>query len=142
ARCTAPCQTLRRFGGRHPLWGTGVTSLMAVTSRPVFCSDRMAVSRPEPGPFMWTSTRRTPCSIAALAAFSAASWAANGVDLREPLKPTFPAEAHAIVFPSVSVMFTIVLLNELLMCAIPNATFLRSRLRGRRPPGFGLAIGY
>ena len=28
-------QTRRRFGGRQPLWGMGVTSLMRVTSRPV-----------------------------------------------------------------------------------------------------------
>jgi small subunit ribosomal protein S11 len=54
---------------------------------------RMAVSRPEPGPFTTTSTLRTPCSIARRAAVSAASCAANGVLLREPLNPTFPAEA-------------------------------------------------
>jgi len=34
-----------------------------------------------------------PCSIARRAAASAASCAANGVDLREPLKPTWPADA-------------------------------------------------
>ena len=88
-------QTLRRFGWRQPLCGTGVTSLMPETSMPVFWIDRMAVSRPEPGPFTSTSTRRTPWSMAARAAFSAASWAANGVDLREPLKPTLPDDAHA-----------------------------------------------
>ena len=56
--------------------------------------DRTAVSRPEPGPLTCTSTRRRPCSIAARAALSAAIWAANGVLLREPLKPTPPEEAH------------------------------------------------
>ena len=50
---------------------------------------------------------------------SAAICAANGVDLREPLKPTLPAEAQARTLPSWSVMLTIVLLNELLMCATP-----------------------
>ena len=45
--------------------------------------------------------------------------AANGVDLREPLNPTFPADAHESTFPSVSVMDTMVLLNELLMCTTP-----------------------
>jgi hypothetical protein len=54
-----------------------------------------------------------------ITAAPAASWAANGVDLREPLKPTLPDEAHASVFPSVSVMVTMVLLKELLMCATP-----------------------
>ena len=92
---------------------------MPDTSMPVFWSERMAVSRPEPGPFTSTSTLRTPCSMAARAAFSAASWAANGVDLREPLKPTLPADAQEMMLPSVSVMVTIVLLNELLMCATP-----------------------
>ena len=52
-------------------------------------------------------------------AFSAASCAANGVDLREPLKPTLPADAQEMTFPSVSVIVTMVLLKELLMCATP-----------------------
>src|SRR3954453_9826708 len=42
-------QTRRRLGGRQPLWGTGVTSLMPVTSMPAVCSERIAVSRPAPG---------------------------------------------------------------------------------------------
>src|SRR5204863_8332488 len=63
------------------------------------------------------------------AAASAASCAANGVDLREPLKPTWPAEAQEITAPVGSVMETIVLLNVLLMCACPWATFLRSLRR-------------
>src|SRR5436305_3028572 len=112
-------QTLRRLGGRQPLWGIGVTSLMPDTSMPVFCRDRIAVSRPEPGPFTRTSTLRTPCSMALRAQDSAASWAANGVDLREPLNPTLPADAHARTLPSMSLMDTIVLLNELLMWATP-----------------------
>ena len=62
---------------------------------------------------------RTPCSIARRAQCSAASWAANGVDLREPLNPTLPAEAHARTLPSGSLIDTIVLLNELLMWATP-----------------------
>ncbi len=57
--------------------------------------------------------------MARRAACSAASWAAKGVDLREPLKPTLPADAHARTLPSWSQMLTIVLLNELLMCATP-----------------------
>src|SRR5256885_13647383 len=110
-------QTLRRLGGRQPLWGMGVTSLMPETSMPVFCSDRMAVSRPDPGPFTRTSTLRTPCSMALRAHDAAANWAANGVDLREPLNPPLPADAQARTLPSMSVMETMVLLNELLMCA-------------------------
>jgi hypothetical protein len=59
----------------------------------------MAVSRPEPGPLTKTSTRFMPCSMARRPAASAAIWAANGVDLREPLKPTVPADAHEITAP-------------------------------------------
>src|SRR4029450_8635343 len=91
--------TRRRFLGRHPLWGTGVTSWIPATSRPVAASERMAVSRPEPGPFTNTSTFCSPCSWAFRAAASAASWAANGVDFREPLNPTLPALAHERVLP-------------------------------------------
>src|SRR5688500_15445993 len=83
-------QTRRRLGGRQPLCGWGVTSAICPTSRPVACSERIAVSRPEPGPFTNTSTLRTPCSWARRAAASAAICAANGVDLREPLNPTWP----------------------------------------------------
>ena len=43
-------QTRRRLGGRQPLCGMGVTSRIIVTSRPVACRARMALSRPEPGP--------------------------------------------------------------------------------------------
>ena len=89
----------------------------------------MAVSRPEPGPLTNTSTLRMPCSIARRAAASAASCAANGVDLREPLKPTWPADAQEITAPVGSVIETIVLLKVLLMCACPWATFLRSLRR-------------
>ena len=86
---------------------------------PVAASARWAVSRPDPGPFSKTSTRRTPCSMALRAHASAASWAANGVDLRDPLKPTLPAEAQATTFPSGSAIVTMVLLKLDLMWATP-----------------------
>ncbi len=92
---------------------------MVPTSRPAACSERIAVSRPEPGPLTKTSTFFMPCSAALRAAFSAAICAANGVDLREPLNPTCPAEAQLITAPVGSVIETIVLLNVLLMCAWP-----------------------
>src|SRR5205807_5389047 len=93
-------QTRLRFGGRQPLCGIGVTSLIPDTSMPVFCNERTAVSRPDPGPFTRTSTLRMPCSMARRAQVSAASWAANGVDLRDPLNPTLPADAQAMTLPS------------------------------------------
>src|SRR5215471_6406983 len=112
-------QTRRRLGGRQPLWGIGVRSRMRVILKPVEASARSADSRPEPGPFTNTLSERMPCSMALWAASSAASWAANGVDLREPLKPFTPADDQATTLPETSVMVTIVLLNEAVMCAMP-----------------------
>src|SRR4051812_2536804 len=112
-------QTRRRLGGRHPLWGVGVTSAMVPTSRPMAPSERIAVSRPEPGPFTKTSIFFMPCSCARRPAASAAICAANGVDLREPLKPTVPAEAQETTAPVGSVIVTMVLLKVLLMWASP-----------------------
>src|SRR5262245_697021 len=134
-------QTRRRLGGRQPLWAVGVTSWMVPTSRPTAPSERIAVSRPEPGPFTKTSILRMPCSISRRPAASAAICAANGVDLREPLKPTVPAEAHEITAPDGSVIVTIVLLNVLLMCAWPAATFFFSLRRTFLAPGAVLLLG-
>jgi hypothetical protein len=53
------------------------------------------------------------------AAASAVTWAAKGVDLREPLKPAEPADSQQITLPSVSVIVTIVLLKLVLMWATP-----------------------
>src|SRR4051794_38004607 len=69
------------------------------------------------------------------AAESAVTWAANGVDLREPLKPAPPADSHAITLPSLSVSDTIVLLKLVLMWAWPNGMFLRGLRRPRPRPG-------
>ena len=52
--------TRRRFGGRHPLCGIGVTSRIERTSIPEAASARTADSRPDPGPLTRTSTLRTP----------------------------------------------------------------------------------
>src|SRR5438876_8720720 len=65
------------------------------------------------------------------AAASAVTCAANGVDLREPLNPAEPADSQTITLPSLSVSATIVLLNDVLMCACPIAMFFRARRRVR-----------
>src|SRR5215207_5709860 len=122
-------QTRRRLRGRQPLCGIGVTSRIEVIWRPTDCSARNADSRPEPGPQTSTSRIFMPCSWALRPASSAATWAAYGVDLREPLKPLVPDDDQAIVLPCASVMVMIVLLNEAFTCATPDAMFLRSRLR-------------
>ena len=91
--------------------GTGVTSLIAVTSNPAVASERIAVSLPTPIPLTNASTFLIPASYAALPAASAAVPAAYGVFFLLPLKPVVPAEAQDITPPSLSVIVTIVLLN-------------------------------
>ena len=115
--------TRRRLGGRQPLCGTGVTSLIAVISRPADWSARIADSRPGPGPLTVTSTVFKPCSIAALAAVSDAICAANGVDFFDPLNPSAPADDHDKALPNSSVIVTIVLLNVERICATPFSIF-------------------
>src|SRR5688500_17132766 len=108
-------------------------------SRPDAASARMADSRPAPGPLTLTSTERMPCSWASCAAFCAATCAANGVPLREPLKPMRPALDHDRMLPIGSVIATIVLLNVAAMDATPCGTFFRSLrlVPARRAPAFG-----
>ena len=96
---------------------------MRVTLKPTAWRARSALSRPAPGPRTNTATDRMPCSIALRAASSAASCAANGVLLREPLKPREPALDQAIELPFTSVIVTTVLLKVDWMCAIPVAMF-------------------
>src|SRR3984893_487791 len=127
--------TRRRLRGRHPLCGSGVTSRIDVMVKPEDCSERSADSRPEPGPATSTSRVRMPWSCAFLAASSAATCAAYGVDLRDPLKPMVPDDDQAMVLPCASVMVIIVLLKVALTCATPEVMFLRSRRRGLARPG-------
>src|SRR5512140_894779 len=102
----------RFFGGRQPLCGTGVMSETLVILKPAAFSARTADSRPGPGPLMRTSRFFTPHSTATLPQASAATCAANGVLLREPLKPAPPEVAHASALPWRSVIVMIVLLND------------------------------
>src|SRR6201986_624233 len=101
---------------------------MLLILRPQLFSAGTADSRPGPGPPTRTSTFFTPCSCAALPAFSAATCAANGVLLREPRKSQPPEVAQESVFPWRSVIVIIVLLKEAWTCAIASSTFLRAFL--------------
>src|SRR6266540_3247989 len=133
--------TRRRFGGRQPLCGIGVTSRMRLMANPAACRERRAESRPAPGPFTCTWTVRIPKSTAFRAALSAATCAANGVPLRDPLNPTVPALAHATTFPCGSVIVTIVLLKVEWMFTIPSGTARLTfffRCVGRSP-AFGMS---
>src|SRR5205814_3305924 len=103
----------------------GVMARISVTFRPAAASARSADSRPAPGPLTITETFLRPCSMALAAASPAATWAANGVDLREPLKPRAPADDQESTFPETSVMVMMVLLNVLWMKTMPVCTFLR-----------------
>src|SRR5918996_1352317 len=110
-------QTRRFLGGRQPLCGIGVTSRMETTRSPTEARAWMALSRPLPGPWTRTCTRRTPSVIASRAACSAATVAANGVDFLEPLKPAFPDDPHVTALPRLSVIVIVVLLNVALTWA-------------------------
>src|SRR6185312_3680968 len=96
--------------------------MMLRTLKPNACSERTADSRPGPGPLIRTSTVLTPYSPATRPAFSAATCAANGVDLREPRKPAPPAVAQDKALPCRSVMVTIVLLKDACTCATASVT--------------------
>src|SRR5574341_1928580 len=89
----------------------GVMSRMSVILSPAEASARRADSRPAPGPLTITLTVLRPCSMALAAASPAATWAAKGVDLRDPLKPLAPADDQAMTLPAVSVMVIMVLLK-------------------------------
>src|SRR5574341_2664845 len=119
-------QTRRFLGGRHPLWGIGVTSRIERICRPAVASAWMADSRPERGPCTRTCTRFTPRFSASRAACSAATVAAKGVDFFEPLNPAFPDEPQVRALPCRSVIVMSVLLNVAVMWATPSAstTFL------------------
>src|SRR5271167_2586480 len=120
-------QTRRRFGGRQPLCGIGVMSRITTMCNPAAARARTADSRPEPGPFTFTSTLFIPnWSRAVPAADSEACCAAYGVPLREPLKPMAPAEDQQSVRPSGSVMLICVLLNEAATYTMPCGTTRRS----------------
>src|SRR5262249_20063882 len=71
------------------------------------------------------STSFRPNFSAFSAATSAARWAAKGVLLRLPLKPTAPPEDEHSTSPLVSEMETMVLLNVALMWAMPRLTLRR-----------------
>src|SRR5690606_18487849 len=94
-------------------------------------SARTEDSRPGPGPRICTSRFLMPHSWAARPAVSAATCAANGVDLREPLKPAPPDDAHDSALPCRSVIVMIVLLHDAWMCAMPSETFFLAFLRAR-----------
>src|SRR3954462_4928188 len=99
----------------------------------------MADSRPLPGPWTRTWTRRRPRFIASRPQFSAATVAANGVLFFEPLKPALPAEPHASVLPRMSVMVISRLLNVAEMWATPSdsTTFLLRLALGALGAGAG-----
>jgi len=88
-----------------------VVSLIDKILKPRACKALKAVSRPDPGPLTSTDNVFIPKSSAFDAAASAATWAAYGVDFLDPLKPFWPAEAQEIIFPLVSAIEIIVLLN-------------------------------
>src|SRR5258706_4633584 len=115
-------QTLRFFGGRQPLCGTGVRSLIPLTSSPAVDNARTADSRPAPGPLTSTFTVRNPDSFALFAAVSDACCAAKGVPLRDPRKPSEPELDHDKTLPTGSVTVMMVLLKDACTWTMPTGT--------------------
>src|SRR3569833_2538974 len=104
---------------------------MLLTLKPTACRPRTAESRPGPGPFTNTSTFFTPNSCATWPALSAATCAAKGVLLREPMKPQAPADDHDRVMTRRTVMEMKVLLKDAWICATASTTYFFTRLRVR-----------
>ena len=109
-------QTRRRFGGRQPLCGIGVTSLMCTMCKPDEASARTADSscpsltlHAHLDRFPFSRTGRAPPSGS-----RARSLLGGGDErwpLRDPLKPIEPAEDQDTVRPSGPQIVMIVLLN-------------------------------
>src|SRR5688572_32546471 len=104
----------------------GVVSSIVFTVMPADCRAVIALSRPEPGPFTRTSSSLTPYLAAFSAACCPAHWPANGVLLRLPLKPQVPALDQQSVSPLLSVIVTVVLLNDAFTWAIATVTLRRT----------------
>src|SRR5438874_5021661 len=135
--------TLRRLGGRQPLWGIGVMSRISTMCNPATDSARTAAAPPEPGPLPRTSTLFIPdWSPATPAAASEACCAAYGVPLRDPLKPIAPAEDQHTTRPSVSVMEICVLLNDAATYTTPCGITRRSRFFLNSFLRFAAAAGF
>src|SRR5258705_7642901 len=103
--------TLLFLGGRQPLCGMGVMSIISDTSIPAWLIVLIADSLPPPGPFTYTFTLRSPKSNAALAQSPAAICAAYGVFFFEPRNPILPADDQLITCPASLVREMIKLLN-------------------------------
>ena len=99
--------TLLFFGGRQPLCGNGVMSLIITTSIPEFANARIEPSRPAPGPFTYTSTLLTLHRKLFSQHRMHAICAAYGVFFLEPLKPILPALLQEITWPVLLVILMI-----------------------------------
>ena len=87
-------------------WATSVVRdwgciVIDVILKPQACKDRIAASRPAPGPAANSEGAHTVV-LRRLATTCAATCAAKGVDLREPRKPWLPKRSKTLHFPEVS----------------------------------------
>ena len=121
--------TRRRFFGRQPLCGSGVTSSIDLIFKPAACSAVIATFAPAPRPFHLHVDFLHAELDRLLGHLLGRHGPAKGVLLRLPLKPLVPALAQQSVSPLVSVMVIIVLLNVALMSATPTVTLRRALRR-------------
>src|SRR3990167_8407101 len=99
------------FGGRGPLCGTGVMSLMDLIWIPLVEKARMDDSRPAPTPETTTETSLTPMAAARSPTSSPTFAAANGVPFLAPENPKLPEDDHVTMLPDLSPRHILVLLK-------------------------------
>src|SRR3982751_4878517 len=102
--------TRRGFGGRGPLCGTGVVSLIELMWIPLVEKARIEDSRPAPTPETTTATSLTPIATALSPKSSPTFAAAKGVPFLAPAKPSEPDEDQDTTLPAMSVKESLVLL--------------------------------
>src|SRR3989338_864706 len=102
---------LRAFGGRGPLCGTGVTSLIAVIWMPLVEKARIDDSRPAPTPETTTDTSFTPMAAARSPTSSPTLAASNGVPFLAPENPSEPDDDQVTMLPDLSPRHILVLLK-------------------------------
>src|SRR3989344_882010 len=99
------------FGGRGPLCGTGVTSLIAVIWMPLVEKARIDDSRPAPTPDTTAETSFTPMAAARSPMSSPTLAAANGVPFLAPENPSEPEDDQVTILPDLSPRHILVLLK-------------------------------
>src|SRR3989338_4983328 len=126
------------FGGRGPLCGTGVTSLIEEIWMPLVENARIADSRPAPTPLTVTETSLTPIAAARSPKSSPTLAAANGVPFFAPENPKLPEDDQLTTLPDLSAKASLVLLKVASTKRIPESSLRLPRGVGEAATPWGL----